>query len=132
MYQIVARIFGVKIVVIFGDLNTLMYVVDGFKETKAVAKPSGVWKTLTELLNPVGGTNHIQNNIQKTLEHMIFRYIYVGIPIDCDAAFLQIRRQALALMGDEAWALSVLGGTSLLDLFRGPLQQLLHVHLILQ
>uniref|UniRef100_A0A6N2KL75 Uncharacterized protein n=1 Tax=Salix viminalis TaxID=40686 RepID=A0A6N2KL75_SALVM len=38
----------------------------------------------------------------------------------------KIRRQTLALMGDEAWALSFLGGASLLDLFLGPLQQLLH------
>lgn len=83
-----------------------------FKETQAGVKPSGVWKTLIEVINPVGGTN----NTQKLQS---YRILWTGlgaqlardVPFSaiCWATLEPIRRQILALMGDEAGASRVLG-----------------------
>lgn len=83
-----------------------------FKETQAGVKPSGVWKTLIEVINPVGGTN----NTQKLQS---YRILWTGlgaqlardVPFSaiCWATLEPIRRQILALLGDEAGASRVLG-----------------------
>ncbi|KAG6784839.1 hypothetical protein POTOM_010549 [Populus tomentosa] len=83
-----------------------------FKETQAGVKPSGVWKTLIEVINPVGGTN----NTQKLQS---YRILWTGlgaqlardVPFSaiCWATLEPIRRQILALLGDEAGASCVLG-----------------------
>ncbi|XP_024451832.2 mitochondrial carrier protein MTM1 isoform X1 [Populus trichocarpa] len=85
-----------------------------FKETQAGVKPSGVWKTLIEVINPVGGTNNTQK-----LTVQSYRILWTGlgaqlardVPFSaiCWATLEPIRRQILALMGDEAGASRVLG-----------------------
>ncbi|CAK7348767.1 unnamed protein product [Dovyalis caffra] len=83
-----------------------------FKEIQAGVKPSGVWKTLIEVINPVRGTN----NIQKLQS---YRILWTGLGAQlardvpysaiCWATLEPIRRQILALLGDEAGASSLLG-----------------------
>ncbi|KAB5569356.1 hypothetical protein DKX38_003149 [Salix brachista] len=83
-----------------------------FKETHAGVKPSGVWKTLIEVINPVGGTN----NTQKLQS---YRILWTGLGAQlardvpysaiCWATLEPTRRQILALLGDEAGASRVLG-----------------------
>lgn len=85
-----------------------------FKETQAGVKPSGVWKTLIEVINPVGGTNNTQK-----LPVQSYRILWTGlgaqlardVPFSaiCWATLEPIRRQILALLGDEAGASRVLG-----------------------
>lgn len=85
-----------------------------FKETQAGVKPSGVWKTLIEVINPVGGTNNTQ---KLTVQN--YRILWTGlgaqlardVPFSaiCWATLEPIRRQILALLGDEAGASRVLG-----------------------
>lgn len=85
-----------------------------FKETQAGVKPSGVWKTLIEVINPVGGTNKTQK-----LPVQSYRILWTGlgaqlardVPFSaiCWATLEPIRRQILALLGDEAGASRVLG-----------------------
>lgn len=85
-----------------------------FKETQAGVKPSGVWKTLIEVINPVGGTNNTQK-----LTVQSYRILWTGlgaqlardVPFSaiCWATLEPIRRQILALLGDEAGASRVLG-----------------------
>ncbi|KAJ6940471.1 hypothetical protein NC651_006571 [Populus alba x Populus x berolinensis] len=85
-----------------------------FKETQAGVKPSGVWKTLIEVINPVGGTNNTQK-----LTVQSYRILWTGlgaqlardVPFSaiCWATLEPIRRQILALLGDEAGASCVLG-----------------------
>ncbi|KAF9687889.1 hypothetical protein SADUNF_Sadunf02G0140200 [Salix dunnii] len=83
-----------------------------FKETHAGVKPSGVWKTLIEVINPVGGTN----NTQKLQS---YRILWTGLGAQlardvpysaiCWATLEPTRRHILALLGDEAGASRVLG-----------------------
>ncbi|KAJ6686474.1 MITOCHONDRIAL SUBSTRATE CARRIER FAMILY PROTEIN [Salix purpurea] len=83
-----------------------------FKETHAGVKPSGVWKTLIEVINPVGGTNSTQK-LQS------YRILWTGLGAQlardvpysaiCWATLEPTRRQILALLGDEAGASRVLG-----------------------
>ncbi|KAJ6710363.1 MITOCHONDRIAL SUBSTRATE CARRIER FAMILY PROTEIN [Salix koriyanagi] len=83
-----------------------------FKETHAGVKPSGVWKTLIEVINPVGGTN----NTQKLQS---YRILWTGLGAQlardvpysaiCWATLEPTRRQILALLGDEGGASRVLG-----------------------
>uniref|UniRef100_A0A6N2N2F7 Uncharacterized protein n=1 Tax=Salix viminalis TaxID=40686 RepID=A0A6N2N2F7_SALVM len=83
-----------------------------FKETHTGVKPSGVWKTLIEVINPVGRTN----NTQKLQS---YRILWTGLGAQlardvpysaiCWATLEPTRRQILALLGDEAGASRVLG-----------------------
>lgn len=95
-----------------------------FKEAQGGVKPSGLFKTLSAIVSPVGSRNSLQN-LQS------YRLLWTGlgaqlardVPFSaiCWSTLEPIRRRIFGLMGDEISAANVLGANFCAGFFAGSL-----------
>ncbi|THG20032.1 hypothetical protein TEA_008566 [Camellia sinensis var. sinensis] len=95
-----------------------------FKEAQGGVKPSGVFKTLSGIVSPVGSRNSLQNM-------QSYRLLWTGlgaqlardVPFSaiCWSTLEPIRRRIFGLMGDEISAANILGANFCAGFFAGSL-----------
>ncbi|CAL5382155.1 unnamed protein product [Camellia sinensis] len=97
---------------------------EAFKEAQGGVKPSGVFKTLSGIVSPVGRGNSLQNM-------QSYRLLWTGlgaqlardVPFSaiCWSTLEPIRRRIFGLMGDEISAANILGANFCAGFFAGSL-----------
>lgn len=83
-----------------------------FKEMKNGPKPPGVWKTLLQVINPVGSTNSLQNlHTYRILWTGLGAQLARDVPFSaiCWSTLEPIRQKFFDLVGEESTAAIVLG-----------------------